>query len=96
MIYKNPYTVYTYNMSRSKNVDGIRATTRARDGIQLVHFEEYPGHWIVTPERDRKKTIEYAKRNRERLINRMVHNMAFYCRNFFDTDSRWMCCMQKR
>ncbi|MDR2143159.1 MAG: hypothetical protein LBP29_02180 [Treponema sp.] len=34
-------------MGRPKNKDGIRITTRTRDGIQLVHFEEYPGHRIA-------------------------------------------------
>jgi integrase len=83
-------------MGRPKNKDGIRITTRARDGIQLVHFEEYPGHWIATAERDRDKALKWAKRNRERLINRKTHNMAFYCKGFFDPDSPWIVRMRKK
>jgi integrase len=83
-------------VGRPKNKDGIRITTRARDGIQLAHFEEYPGHWIVTPERDREKALRWAKRNRERLINRKTHDMAFYCRSFYDPDSPWVIRMREK
>ncbi|MDR2662258.1 MAG: hypothetical protein LBC31_04600, partial [Treponema sp.] len=83
-------------MGRPKNKDGIRITTRARDGIQLVHLEEYPGHWIATPERDRDKALKWARRNRDQLINRKTHDMAFYCRGFFDADSPWIIRMKKK
>jgi integrase len=83
-------------MGRPKNRDGIRITTRARDGIQLVHLEEYPGHWIATPERDRERALKWAKRNRERLINRKTHDMAFYCRGFYDPGSPWVVRMKEK
>lgn len=83
-------------MGRPRNKDGIRITTRARDGIQLVHFEEYPGHWIATAETDREKALKWARRNRERLINRQTHDMAFYCKDFFSPDSPWIVRMKKK
>jgi hypothetical protein len=42
-------------MAMPKNKDGIRAQRWTRNGIQLIHFVEYPGYWIVSPEYDRKK-----------------------------------------
>jgi hypothetical protein len=30
------------------------------------------------------------------LINRKVHDMAFYCRDFFDSESPWVCRMRKK
>jgi hypothetical protein len=69
---------------------------RAKDGVQLVHFEEYPGHWIASPERDREKALRWARRNRERLINRKTHDMAFYCAGFFNPSSPWIVRMRKK
>jgi integrase len=77
-------------MARPKAQDGIRVTTRARDGIQLIHLEEYPGHWIVSPEYDRKKAIAWAKRNRDRLICRADNDLAFYCKDFYAPGSLWV------
>ncbi|MDR2049470.1 MAG: hypothetical protein LBP69_08430 [Treponema sp.] len=90
------HVLYNYRTGRPKNKDGIRVTTRARDGIQLVHLEEYPGHWIATPERDREKALKWARRNRERLINRKTHDMAFYCEGFYDPVGTWVARMKKR
>jgi integrase len=83
-------------MARPKNADGIRAKVRMRDGFILVHFEEYPGHWLVTPEHDRKKALAWAKRNRERLINRKTQPLSFYCNGFFAPDSPWVIRMKKK
>jgi integrase len=83
-------------MGRPKAEDGIRARKRSYDGYIEIHLEEYPGHWLVTPERDRKKALAYARRNREQLINRKTHTMAFYCRGFFNEDSPWVVRMQKK
>jgi len=77
-------------MARPRAKDGIRVTTRARDGIQLIHFEEYPGHWIVTPERDRARAINWGERNRDRLINRNNVTIAEYCKGFYDLDGLWV------
>jgi integrase len=77
-------------MARPRAADGIRVTTRTRDGIQLVHFEEYHGHWIVTPEYDRKKAIAWAKRNRDRLINQNTVTIAAFCKNFYTRDGLWV------
>jgi hypothetical protein len=74
---------------RPRAVDGIRAKKR-KDGYQMVHFEEYPEHWISTPETDRFKALAYARRNRDRLINRKNHDMAFYCAGFFDPSGPWV------
>ncbi|MDR2797521.1 MAG: hypothetical protein LBB80_04190 [Treponema sp.] len=82
-------------MARPKADDGIRAKIR-KDGYQTIHFEEYPGHWISTPETNREKAIKWAKRNREKLINRKTHDMAFYCRDFFVPTSKWVNRMKKR
>lgn len=78
-------------MARPKNEGGIRAKIRVRDGIQTVHFEEYPGHWIVTPEYDRKKAIAWAKRNRDRLVRRKSATLAEYCDGFYAVDGLWVC-----
>jgi len=67
----------------------IRAKVRSRDGIQLIHFTEFPGHWIVSPERDRGKAIAWARRNRERLIKRSEATLASYCENFYAKDGAW-------
>jgi integrase len=75
-------------MSRERAKEGIRAKAR-RDGYQTVHFEEYPGHWIASPERDREKALTWARRNRERLINRKVNSVKFYCEGFFAQDGKW-------
>jgi integrase len=83
-------------MARPKNPDGIRARVRSYDGIIQVHFEEYAGHWLTTPEHDRKRAIAWAKRNRERLINRKTHDMAFYCKDFFAPDGLWNDRMRKK
>jgi hypothetical protein len=53
--------IIVFSMERAKS--GIRAKIR-KDGYQTVHFEEYPGHWIATPEKDRLKALAWAKRNR--------------------------------
>jgi hypothetical protein len=45
-------------MGRPKNKDGIRARARAYDGVQLVHFEEYAGHWIASHTTDREKALK--------------------------------------
>ena len=55
-------------MARPSSKDGIRAKVRTRDGIILIHFAEYPGHWIASPEYDRARAIAWARRNRDRLI----------------------------
>ena len=52
--------------------------------MQLVNFDEYPGHWIVTPEQDRDKAIAWAKRNRDKLINYSNSTMSEYCKGFYD------------
>jgi integrase len=83
-------------MGRPKAQEGIRARSRSYDGIIEVHLEESPGHWIATPERDRTKAIAWAKRNRERLLNREAHDMAFYCRGLFDRESSWVRRMEKK
>jgi integrase len=77
-------------MARPQNKDGIRARVRTRDGIQLIHFEEYPGHWIVSPEHERKRAIEWAKRNRDALIRRADSPLSFYCQGFYAKDSLWV------
>jgi hypothetical protein len=77
-------------MARPKAKDGICITTRARDGIQLVHFEEYPGHWIVTPEYDRSKAAAWAKRNRDRLIRRDDATLNTYYKDFYAKDGQWV------
>jgi len=78
-------------MARPRNSDGIRARKRARDGIQVIHLEEYPGHWIVTPEYDRKKAIAWAKRNRDRLVDRKdTRTIAEYCKDFYAKNSLWV------
>jgi hypothetical protein len=69
--------------------DGIRAKAR-KDGYQTVHFEENPGHWIATPETDRARAIAWAKRNRNRLINRADHSLAFYCKDFYLPEGQWV------
>jgi len=52
-------------MARPKAKDGIRVTTRARDGIQLIHFEEYPSRWNHRPvdkplqEKNGKTTVSF-------------------------------------
>ena len=76
-------------MGRTKSPDGIRARTRSYDGMQEVHFEEYPGHWIVSPEKTREKALAWARRNRERLINRTVQPLSFYCKDFFSPSGSW-------
>jgi len=80
---------YNLPMSGIKAKDGIRAKARARDGFQQVHFEEYPGHWIITPEKNREKALSWAKRNRERLINKKIKDLAFYCHEFFYPSGPW-------
>jgi integrase len=91
-----PFPVYYTPMGRPKAPDGIRARKRSYDGYIEIHLEEYPGHWIATPERDRKKALAYAKRNREQLINRKTHDLAFYCAGFFDPESPWASRMLKK
>jgi integrase len=76
-------------MGRPKNKDGIRVTTRTRDGIQLVHFEEHPGHWIASQTKDREKALKWARQNRAWLVGRSVENMAFFCRGFYALDGEW-------
>jgi hypothetical protein len=83
-------------MGRPKNKDGIRARTRSYDGYIEVHLEEYPGHWIATPERDREKALKWAKRNRARLINRKTHDIAFYCGGFYDLGGAWVTRMKEK
>jgi integrase len=78
------------DMARPKNADGIRARARAYDGIIQVHFEEYPGHWISTPEHDRKKAIAWARRNRDRLVGRDGKTLAGYCKDFYAADGLWV------
>jgi hypothetical protein len=46
--------------------------------------------------KDREKALVWAKRNRERLINRKTHNMAFYCRGFYDPDGAWVTRMERK
>ena len=77
-------------MARPQNKDGIRAKVRTRDGIILIHLAEYPGHWIVSPERDRGKAITWAKRNRDRLVRRADNPISFYCQDFYLKDSLWV------
>jgi integrase len=77
-------------MARPRNEDGIRAKKRARDGIQVVHFEENPGHWVVSPEYDRKKAIAWAKRNRDRLIIRNNVQIAELCKGFYGLNGLWV------
>ena len=77
-------------MGRPTAKDGIRARSRSYDGFIQVHFEEYPGHWIATPEKDRSKAIAWAKRNRDRLIYRADNNLAFYCKGFYAQDGLWV------
>ncbi len=64
-------------MQSAKN--GIRARKRSYDGVQEVHFSEYPGHWICTnpPLMDREKVLKWAKVNRERLI-RLIKGASLY------------------
>jgi integrase len=83
-------------MGRPKAKDGIRARARSYDGYIEVHFDECPGHWIATPEKDRAKALAYARRNRDRLINRKTHDMAFYCKDFFDPSGPWVSRMRKK
>jgi integrase len=83
-------------MSRPKNNDGIRARQRARDGIQLVHFEEYPGHWIATPTHDREKAIAFAKRHRSQLVHRRIDPFGVLCADFFKPASQWVLRMCKK
>ncbi|MDR1307451.1 MAG: tyrosine-type recombinase/integrase, partial [Treponema sp.] len=83
-------------MARPRAKDGIRARTRSYDGYIEIHFEEYPGHWIASPERDREKALRWAKRNRERLINRKTHDMSFYCQGFYDPGSSWVVRMREK
>jgi integrase len=77
-------------MARPQNKDGIRVKTRTRDGIQLIHFAEHPGHWIVSPEHDRARAIAWAKRNRDALIKRSDNPISFYCRDFYAKESLWV------
>jgi hypothetical protein len=84
-------------MPRPKAKDGIRARMRSYDGIIEVHFVEYPGHWIATPERDRDKAVKWAKRNRDRLIKqRNTNSFRVYCKGFFDPDGVWVERMRKK
>ncbi|MDR0403790.1 MAG: tyrosine-type recombinase/integrase [Treponema sp.] len=83
-------------MGRPRAKDGVRARARSYDGYIEVHFEEYPGHWIASPERDREKALRWARRNRERLINRKTHDMAFYCRGFYEPESTWVVRMREK
>jgi integrase len=93
---KPSFAGYNLSMARPAAKDGIRARARSYDGIIQVHFEEYPGHWIATPEHDRNKAILWARRNRSRLINRKTHDMSFHCKNFFDPEGPWACRMRKK
>jgi integrase len=77
-------------MARPKNSDGIRARVRSYDRYIEVHFEEYPGHWIATPEHDRNKAIAWAKRNRDRLIGRTDLELSAYCKDFYAKDGLWV------
>jgi integrase len=77
-------------MGRPRNKDGIRITTRARDGIQLVHFEEHPGHWIASKTTDREKALKWARQNCSWLIGRTVETMAYFCRGFYAPDGKWV------
>ena len=79
---------YIEGMARPK-VD-IRAKVRTRDGIQMIHLDEYPGHWIVSPERDRERAIAWAKRNRDRLINYSNATIADYCKDLYKKDGLWV------
>jgi integrase len=77
-------------MARPRAKDGIRITTRSRDGIQLVQFEEYPGHWLVSPEHNRNRAFSWAKRNRDRLVWGEDLTIATYCKDFFAEDGLWV------
>jgi integrase len=77
-------------MARPKNKDGIRAKARSRDGFFLIHFEEYYGHWIVSPEKDRDKALAWARRNRDRLIQRNELPISEHCKGFYAPDSLWV------
>ncbi|MDR0503237.1 MAG: hypothetical protein LBH16_07950 [Treponema sp.] len=77
-------------MARPSSKDGIRAKVRTRDGIILIHFAEYHGHWIASPEYDRARAIAWARRNRDRLIRRADHPISFYCEGFYANDSLWV------
>ena len=90
--FQNPlrYLILKRIMARPKNKDGIRARTRTRDGIQMIHFDEYPGHWIVSPEYERKKAIAWARRSRDRLIGHKNDlTIKEYCKNFFVKNGLW-------
>lgn len=78
-------------MARPKNQDGIRAKVRVRDGFQMIHFDEYPGHWIVSPEHDRSRALAWAKRNRDRLVlSNDSATIADYCKGFYAEDGIWV------
>jgi integrase len=83
-------------MARPKAKEGIRITTRYRDGIQLVQFEEYPGHWIVTPEMEREKAFNFAKRHRSQLVHRRTDPFGMLCKDFFEPTSQWVLRMKKK
>jgi hypothetical protein len=75
-------------MARPKNKNGIRAKTR-KDGYQIVHFEQHPGHRFATPEQNRDKAIKRAGQNREKLINKKSRSLSFYCTGFFSKTGAW-------
>ena len=77
-------------MARPQAEDGIRAKVRVRDGIQLIHFAENPGRWIASPEKDRKKAIAWAKRNRNRVLINKDATIANLCEGFFSKNSDWV------
>ncbi len=78
-----------------KSKDGIRAKVR-KDGYQTVHFEEYPRHWIASPEKDREKALKWAKRNRNILICQRTKTIGEFCSGFFLPDGKWVKRMQEK
>ena len=77
-------------MARPKAKSGIRIWRRKRDGIQLIQFAELPGRWITSPEYDRAKALDWAKRNRDSLVAKDDLTIADLCKDFYALDGFWV------
>lgn len=69
----------------------IRARTNNATGRQQVAFLERPGHWYHCPETDRAKAIQWARRNRDRLLGDPARRLKLedLARDFYAPDGVW-------
>lgn len=63
-----------------------------------IMYCEHPGHWIATPESDEKKAMQWARRNKERIIAHAKPGMLFkiVAKDFFSPQGKWAARMARK